>query len=1048
MNANSSPQPAAIARPAPALRARETLSFKLSLGFLFLLLLLLCVSAISGELLLHRNLRRDALRSEQDSGLRLATQFSAFAAQVEDVAKSMAATAVALDRQPEALRQAGAALLDSRAELGLNGIGIWPEAGALRPGVERASLLWLLGDNGRAQLRLDYNDPRVAPYWREKWYTPPRYLDGQRCYWTLTAKDPLSKSNNLLCSLPLLRLNRFIGVVSVSLPLSTVLRRLDELTQGDPGYALLLDADNQLIANSGPLAAQQPKDRLLNLAGLAQQNGAYNVLALALHERKEDLQAGFARSALARMVPTLQGSTRDLSAQEAQIALLQVWLAAQQERLWRARTGVVELGLDPVLGEPAYASVFELSYPGWRLVRISPSSDGFVAADGLFLRSLAVLGLTSLVLVLIIYVVIKLMVLRPLARMVQQMSETGSSHDTLSPLSHAGRVNELGLLAHWHNERLRQLRDISDRNTSLHTQLASEGGERRKLQDTLARLQERHAQMLQSLEEAVVTVDEAGRIEDMNPAAEHLGATSLRSTRGKSFGEVFVLLSGDGRGQPTDLAQLATERGTRIEQAEDLRLSVGGSEIAVSATVTPMRARNNRVVGAVLVLRTRGAGAAARGAPAAAGPQADSLTGLPDRGACERRVRELIEGAKVAARTHALLWLDVDQLAKVNDSGGAAAGDAVLARLSELLLSLTGGAGDVYRVGSDSFALLLGNSTVDRARTFGEALRRTVVATRFIWEGRQFGITVSIGLCEFGAQSESPADVLRTAQEACKAAKRAGRNTLKVYEPSMSRFKPGVDDPVWETRIRNGLHHGLLHVTSQLLQPQRGSAVEGAGYELQLALEDEEGFWTAAPGFMPAAERLQLAAELDRWLLQRALELLSAQPRPLGELAFAGLALSAASLQDPRLLEQLGDLLARHPGVAPSTLCFIVDQEVLLQYPQAAQSTSRSLRSLGCRLAIDRFRVLASGELAVLRRLPADLVRIDGGNYPAIATETLEQNLAEAALHLARGLGCRTIAHHLDEPRQAEQWRRLGADYLQGNAIARATPLVLSGTRR
>lgn len=1048
MNANDSSQPAAAAPPVPALRGRETLQFKLSVGFLFLLLFLLCVAAISGELLLHRNLQQDALRSERDSGLRLATQFNALATQVEDVAKALAATAVALDTQPEALRAAGAELLNSRTDLGLNAVGVWPEARALRPGVERASLLWLLADNSRARLRLDYNDPRVSPYWREKWYTPARYLDSQRCYWTLTAKDPLSKSTNLLCSLPLLRLNRFIGVVTVSLPLSALPPRLAELTRGDPGYALLLDADNRVLAASPPLAERLPRDRLFNLAGLAERDEAYNVLALALHDRKEALQAEFAASSLSRMTKPLQAATRDLSAQEAQMTLLSVWMAGTQERLWQARTGLVELGLDPVLGATAYASVFELGYPGWRLVRVSPSTQGFVAADLLFLRSLAVLAGCSALLLLLVYLLLNALVLRPLRRMVQQMSETGSSHDSLTLLSDERAANELGLLAHWHNERVRQLRDLSNRNTGLASQLATESSERRNVQEALARMQERHATALQGLDEAVVTVDETGRIDNLNPAAERLGATALGSARGQRFSEVFALHSGDNRGEPTDLARLATERGTRIEQAEDLRLVVrGGVEVAVSVTTTPLRARNNRIVGAVLVLRARAAGAALPAAPAA-GPLADSLTGLPERTACERRVRDLIEAAKLAPRSHALLWLDVDQLGRVNDSGGAAAGDAVLQRLAELLVNLTGGAGDVYRIGSDAFAVVLGNSTTDRARTFGEALRRTVVSTRFISDGRQFSITVSLGLCEFSSQSESPADVLRSGQEACEAAKRAGRNTLKVYEPGMSRYKAGVDDPIWERRIRNGLQQGLLHVTTQLLQPQRGNAVEGNGHDLQLALEDEEGFWTAAPGFMPAAERLRLSGELDRWQLQRALDLLATQPRVLGELAFVCLALSAASLSDPRLADQLTELLARHPGVAPSTLCFTAEQDALLQYPQAAQSLAGTLRSLGCRLAIDRFRLLSAGELGVLRRVPADFVRIDGSSFPAIANEALEQGLAEAAMRVARGLGLRVIVNHLDEAHQAEQWRRLGADYLQGNAVARSTPLMQVAGRR
>jgi len=1053
MNANDSLQPTALAKPVAALRWHETLSFKLSLSFVLMLLLLMAAAAIAGKLLVHRGLVDDSFRAERDSGLRLALQFNQTATRAEDVARSLAATALALAPEPAALQLAGAALLERQASvLPINAIGIWPQAGALRPGVERASLLWLLGSDGRAQLRSEYNSPRVSPYWREKWYTPAAHLEAQRCYWSLTAQDPLSRSTNLLCSLPLRRDERFIGVVTVSLPVAALLPLLDQLTREDPGYALLLDADNQILAASAALAKTLPEGRLLNLAGLARQFPPYNPLALALHERKQELLAEYGASPLADAEPQLQQATRELSQQDAANALLAIWMAAAGERLWQAKPAFLQLEHDPVLGGRSYVSAFELGYPGWRLLRISGASSGFPAADLLFLRTLAVLAAASTVLLLLAYLALGGLVLRPLRRIVAQMAETAGTHDTLRLLDNDKSADELGLFAHWHNERVRQVRDLSDRNRSLSSQAVSESQERRNSQDAVTRLQERQLTLLQSLDEAVVSVDENGRIDDLNPAAERLGATALQRARGQPFGAVFAVRgSEDGEDAP-DLARLAIERGTRIDYAENLRLAPrGGAEVQVSVSATPVRARNNRVVGAIIVLRPRTAqvvSVAAAGAPAVAEACADPLTGLELRAACERRVQELIEAAKLAPRSHALLWIDVDQLARVNDSGGAAAGDAVLTRLAELLRNLTGTAGEIFRIAADEFAVLLGNSSSDRARTFAEALRRTVVSSRFLWEGRQFNITISVGVCEFSGQSEGAADILRRASEAGEAAKRAGRNSVKVYDDSMSRHKPGADDPVWVRRIRAGLQQNLLHLTTQPLQPQGSVAAQGKAYDLQLALEDEEGFWTAAPGFMPAAERNRLASELDRWTVQRTLALLSMQPAPLGEVALACITLSAPSLADPRFADGVMALLTRHPGVKPATLCFLAPQELLLQHPQSAQSFASMLRSLGCRLAIDRFALRSASELALLRRVPSDLVRIDAAAYPAIADEPLERGLAEAAVRLARGLGCRIIVNNLDDARRLEAWQRIGADYLQGDVLGRATPLVLPSSAR
>lgn len=1048
MNAQDpTPQAASL----PALRWHETLQFKLGALLAVLFLLVLAVAAIAGKLLVHRGLVAETFRYEQESGLRLALQIEQFAGQTEGTAMAVAAAVLALQGQPDSLRSVVPGLLGKNPHL--NAAGIWPEPGT--PGGARASLLWLRGADGRLQLREDYNDPRVAPYWREKWYTPARQLDSERCAWSLTARDPLSKAATLICSLPLRQGGRFAGVVTVALPLAQLLAEFAQQTQGEQGYSLLLDVDNEILAASPALAGKLPPAKLLNLAGLAQEFSAYNPLALTLHQRYETLLAEFAKSPLAAVAPKLQSGTRELSEQEARSALLALWMGGQDKLLWRSEPGFVLLDDDPVFGGRSYVSAFELGYPGWRLLRVTSASKGFAGADALFLRTLLITGAAVALLLGLAWLGLRLLLLGPVRRMVAQMSETSGTNDSLGLLANETAVDELGLFAYWHNERVRQLRDLIDRNITTNSQLATETGERRKLQELQTLQQERHSLALQALDEAVISTDHAGRIEDMNPVAERLGGTTLRVARGRPFGEVFVMRTGAEPALP-DLARTAMERGTRVDYADNLGIAgKGGADKPVTATATPIRTRSNRITGAVVVLRERSATAAgaavAEATTAQAAPAAsvkDSLTGLAQRPGCERRLRELIEAAKLSPRSHALIWMDLDNFARVNDSGGSAAGDAVLVRLAELLANLTGSAGELYRLASDRFAILLGNSSVDRARTFAEALRRTVASTRFIHEGRQHNLTASLGVVEFNGQSEGAADALRRAEEACAAAKRAGRNGIKVYDDSMSRHRAPADDAVWARRIRNGLEQDLLHLTTQPLQPQPALNLRGKVFELQLALEDEEGFWTPASGFMPAAERQRLAGELDRWTLQRIVGQLAQQPDLLGELAFLCIPLSAVSLIDPRFADGVVALLRQDQAIAPNKLCFLADQQALLAHPQSAAGFAATLRSLGCQLAIDGFSARSAGELALLRQLPAAFLRVDASAYPAAASDTTEQALAEATVKLARAMDRRLMVANLDDARLAELWRRLGADFLQGNAIARATPVVFTGAEQ
>jgi diguanylate cyclase (GGDEF)-like protein/PAS domain S-box-containing protein len=1052
MTANQSPQELSAA-PDTVLRWHERLQFKLGLLFTLLLVLALTGAAISSKLLLHRDLVEDSFRAEREAGLRLALQLDQIAAQAEQTARSLARSTLALQGQTDALRNLVPALLAQSDASLIGAAGIWPEPPAIQ-GSPRNSLLWLRGNDASLQLRGDYNDPRVAPYWREAWYTPARYVQAERCYWSLIASDPLYRAPMLQCSLPMLDGRRFAGVVSVSLPLSKLLSEFERIARGDVGYALLLDDNDRLLAASPALAGKLDQGKVENLAGLAQKFPAYNPLALRMHARGEELQAAFAGSALAAAAKALQTGSRDMSLAEARDALLRIWLAEQPSKRLGAETGLLRIDDDPVFDGPGDASLFEMRQ-GWRLLRLSSASAGFAGADALFLRALAILGAAVALLLLLAYAGLRWLVLRPVSRMAAQMSQSFNAGDTPSLLSGENANNELGLFAHWHNERLRQLRDLMEQNLATNSQLVGEAGERRNLQEALQRLQERHSLALQGLEEAVIAIDDKGRVEDLNPAAERLTGFSLKAARGRPFGEIFNARIVEQKEPLPDLARTTMERGTRLDYPDNLVLTHrSGVEKTVGASIAPMRSRSNRISGAVIVFRERGSVAVAAPASPAApatpsrGTQKDPLTGLPMRHACERRVRELIDAAKLSPRTHALVTLDVDQLTRVNDSGSQAAGDAVLTRLSELLINLSGSAGEVYRLSSDHFAILLGNSSTDRARTFAEALRRTIVSTRFVWEGRQYNVTTSLGVTDFNGQSDSAAEVLRRAEEACNAAKRAGRNSVKVYDDSMSRFRPAVDDGVWVRRIRAGIDQGLLHLTTQLVQPQPSAQAEGQVFDLQLALEDEEGFWTPAAGFMPAAERQHLAGELDRWALQRLLDQLNLQPRVIEELGFVIVTLSAPSLADPRLPVEIASLLARHPAVEPRKLCLAVQQQVLLEHPQLASAFVESIRSLGCRVMIDGFSPRGTGELSLLRRWPVEALRLDAAGFPTLTSDALEQGLAEAAVKLAHAMDRRLAVANLDDARQAEAWRRLGADYLQGNALARASPVIFAAPER
>lgn len=161
----------------------------------------------------------------------------------------------------------------------------------------------------------------------------------------------------------------------------------------------------------------------------------------------------------------------------------------------------------------------------------------------------------------------------------------------------------------------------------------------------------------------------------------------------------------------------------------------------------------------------------------------DALTGLVNRREFEQRLSHALASAVDLDRRHAVLYLDLDNFKDVNDSGGHAAGDALLRGVTGSLAPVLRDRDTLARLGGDEFAALLENCTLDDAMRIAEKLRKAVAEFEFKWETRPFPIGVSIGVVQVAGRRSSVADVLRAADASCYAAKHAGRNRVHLHDP-------------------------------------------------------------------------------------------------------------------------------------------------------------------------------------------------------------------------------------------------------------------------
>ena len=158
----------------------------------------------------------------------------------------------------------------------------------------------------------------------------------------------------------------------------------------------------------------------------------------------------------------------------------------------------------------------------------------------------------------------------------------------------------------------------------------------------------------------------------------------------------------------------------------------------------------------------------------------DRLTGLVNRAAFEAMLEEAT--AKAAEAPFCALFIDLDRFKHVNDTGGHAAGDALLRDVAHALTAQLRKSDTVARLGGDEFAVLLPQCPIPRSRELAEKLRAAVDGYRLSWEGKTYSVGASIGLVAVNGTHADAAEVLRAADAACYAAKRGGRNQVALAE--------------------------------------------------------------------------------------------------------------------------------------------------------------------------------------------------------------------------------------------------------------------------
>ena len=418
----------------------------------------------------------------------------------------------------------------------------------------------------------------------------------------------------------------------------------------------------------------------------------------------------------------------------------------------------------------------------------------------------------------------------------------------------------------------------------------------------------------------------------------------------------------------------------------------------------------------------------------------DALTGLVNRHEFERRIQRVLETLRTTPGEYALCYMDLDQFKIVNDTCGHAAGDELLRQVSNLFDAKIRHRDTLGRLGGDEFGVLLEHCTLEQAQHVADSMRQTLEDFRFVWEGNNFRIGVSIGLVAINETSAGIESLMKAADSACYMAKDSGRNRVHVYQYDDVDLAIRHGKMQWVTRIQNALEDDRFQLNAQSIVPIAKGKTSGLNYELLLRMLDEQGHLILPGEFMPAAEHYQLSVQLDRWVIKRAFSWLAQNPVHLKQLDLCAINLSGLSLGD-RKFENFVVQQLEKTGLPGEKICFEITETAAIANLTEATRFIKHLKTYGCKFALDDF---GSGlsSFAYLKNFPVDYLKIDGQFVKDILSDPLDLAMVRSINEIGKLMGKQTIAEWVEDEGVFDELQKLGVDYAQGYCVGRPRPLI------
>lgn len=545
--------------------------------------------------------------------------------------------------------------------------------------------------------------------------------------------------------------------------------------------------------------------------------------------------------------------------------------------------------------------------------------------------------------------------------------------------------------------------------------------------------------MINGALDAIVTIDEQGRIVEFNPAAEHIFGYRREAVMGRMLVDVIIPVS--QRGAYWDIYSRLSRGGKHRIFGRRLELTAvraDGNEFPVELTITSSIDQGLPYVTGFIrdISEKKRAEQDIRNLAFF-----DPLTGLPNRRLLMDRLQQALASSSRTKKYGAIMFIDLDNFKIINDSRGHDYGDLLLVEVARRLRHCVRVEDTASRLSGDEFVLILealgteALKSAKEARLVAEKILQSVQQS-YRLKDVEYHNSGSIGICLFNGNETSVEELLKRADTAMYQAKAAGRNTLKFHDPQMQKTLE------MRMELESQLRTALLNQQFLLLyQPQVDVSRRMFCAEVLLRWNHPERGWLSPTEFITTAEESGLIIPIGHWVLYQACTQLKAwADKERGAELLLAVNVSARQFRQPNFVEEIRQILVQ-TGANPELLKLELTESVVLDNVSDAIHKMQELRRMGVRFAMDDFGTGYSS-LAYLKRLPLTQVKVDQSFVRDIAADANDAAIVQAIIAMSDTLGLEVIAEGVETEEQFELLRQYGCEQFQGFLFGRPVTLT------